>query len=149
METYARTGLILLALLLPTWGWAMELLDEPYTSSGFSWCSGQPGQAKPCYSQTKEVLKDSMIVGDKICLAKMQAAMDAMEPFLLLNFEGTFQVNLNIVQPDQFGNYWAVLPAEKDLHTYTPYGLTQLWNVKAARAIVLWDQAKRDCWRSK
>lgn len=83
----------------------------------------------------------------RACVAKMEAAMKAMEYWSLINFDGTLQTSLDIVRFDANGNSWAVLQEEKDLHTYTPYGLTQLKNVKAAETIVLWDTAKRECWR--
>jgi hypothetical protein len=85
---------------------------------------------------------------DDPCLAKMEAAMRAMEFWSVLNFEKTEQVNLNIVKPFPYDNYWAVLPDEEEwIKDSTAYGLTQTLNALAGRAIVLWDQAKRDCWK--
>jgi hypothetical protein len=84
------------------------------------------------------------------CLAKMEAAMKAMEFWSVLNFENTEQVNLNIVKPFPHDNYWAVLPDEEEWSKgSTAYGLTQTLNARAGRAIVLWDQAKRDCWKER
>jgi hypothetical protein len=74
--------------------------------------------------------------------------MRAMEFWSVLNFEGTEQVNLNIVQKFPYENYWAMLPDEEEwIKGSTAYGLTQTLNAKAGLAIVLWDTAKRACWR--
>lgn len=81
------------------------------------------------------------------CLAKMEAAMKAAHPFLMLDLPPVGeQIGLDLVKKTDEWRYEARLPRE-DLEGLTPEGLANTLNAKAGRAIVLWDTVKRECWR--
>ena len=80
------------------------------------------------------------------CERKMEAAMRAMEFWTILTFDDVEQVSLKVVKHFPFDNYWARLP-EEDPALFTPVGLTHTLNARAGAAIVLWQSAKRECWK--
>ena len=82
------------------------------------------------------------------CLALMEQAMRAMEPFSIITIEGVWQLNIAVLHPNSSTGYILTLPYEEPA-TYTPYGLTQTLNAQAGRAIMLWSTAKAQCWREK
>lgn len=84
---------------------------------------------------------------DDPCRAQMEAAMKAVHPFLMLDLPPVGeQIGLDLVKKTDEWRYEARLPRE-ELEGLTPEGLANTLNARAGRAIVLWDTAKRECWK--
>ncbi len=147
--------MLIVLLLLPLAGEAGGLTMEemmakqgpatkpPYTLNGWLPHCFEGGKEVTC-TANPWTIRD---IEWAYCLNAMEEAMRAMEPFSVLDIEPQWrQMNLKKLTIHEGGS--ATLPnEEEDYPKLTPYGLTQTFNAKAGRAIVLWDTAKRQCWR--
>ena len=79
---------------------------------------------------------------DLSCFALMEQAMRAMEPWSMLDFEPLDQqISLEHIQRSSRGLNQLVLCHESDC---APPGHSQ--DIEAGRAIMLWSNAKAQCW---
>lgn len=115
-KLFLVSSLLLFTFLLAPSVWA----DSPMTLEGVPTCGdAATAYAYPCAFPPVVTAKE-LVINQHVCLAKMEAAMRAMEPFMI---EG----------------YW---PRDPNAYAHTEEGVRAKFTANQ-----LWVDIKRTCWR--